>query len=578
MTDRVRPGVIATKAVNQYRRRDAFAYLGLRQLLKGVVARSDDWANQIAVDQVIRRSTPSYFVSEHFKERDAGGRDVFRKIVVPGPLEILAEVSLLTACAGLRELEPHESVFTYRLSNPSDRSGVYKNYMDGLRARHRAIEMACSSSPNSVVRFLDLKKFYPSIRSKDIKAAWRKHAGGLSAIHKLLGERLIDDHGRNSVDGSRGLLTGPMFSHFMANLVMRDVDEWASKELGVHYFRYVDDIALVGERSGVASATSKLAERLKTLDLTLHDEHSAKTMEVDALTWLDGKSDFEHDFGNLTWGRFISDIKSFLTLNPDKSQRLASALADAGARLPVLDYSIAVKEARHAESFYGRARRAFFRATTAALTVESIADAGRRLRAKMESELQPMLDQLPATTGFARKRLIPKLRFRIGRLAYLSEESVLESFADAASGVEELVLQREVIRATATGDLSQIVAMGANAMQAAAQPLTAGAQNVSLTADALTSVELQAIAVAALNGVTISGKNAVISDDGILDLSRGVRIKELKKSAQSFISEVAFLAGTEGGHGSLLSDAFDEDERLTFDAVERFEESAPRVI
>jgi hypothetical protein len=369
-----------------------------------------------------------------------------------------------------------------------------------------------------------------------------------------------------------------MFSHFIANLVMRDFDEWASKDLGVRYFRYVDDITLVGDRSDVAAATSKLAERLKVLALTLHDENSAKTMEVDAMTWLDGKSDFEHDFGNLTWGRFVSDIKSFLTLNPDKSERLAHALAEAGARLPVLDYSMAVREARHAESFYDRAKRAVFRVTTAALTVDSIADAGRRLRSKMESELQPLLNQLPGATGFARKRLIPKLRFRIGRLAYLSEEPVLESFTDAASGVEELVLQREVIKATVTGDLRHLVAMGANAMQAAVQPLTVGGHKISLIADPLTSVELQAVAVAALNGVTISGKHVQASDEGILDLSRGVRIGELKKSGQSFISEVAFLTGSDGGHLDLLSGAFDEDERLTFDAVERFEESAPRVI
>lgn len=578
MTDRGRPGVIATKAVNQYRQRDAFAYLGLRQLLKGAVARADDWANQIAVDQVIRRSAPSYFISDHFKERDGAGKDHFRKIVVPGPLEILAEVSLLTACAGRSELEPHNSVFTYRLSDQTDRSGVYRNYMEGLRARHRAIELACSNRPSSIVRFLDLKKFYPSIRSDDIKAAWRKHAKVLSGNHQILGERIIEDHAKLSIDGSRGLLTGPMFSHFIANLVMRDFDEWASEELGVRYFRYVDDITLVGERSEVDSATRRLEEKLKSLELKMHDENSAKTMEVDALTWLDGKSDFEHNFGDLTWGRFISDIKTFLTLNPDKAESLAGTLADVGARLPVLNYSIAIREARYAESFYARAKRALFRVTASALTVDKIAEAARQLRRKMESELQPMLDELPGAKGFARKRLIPKLRFRIGRLAYLSDEPVLESFADASSGVEELVMQREVIKATVTGDLSHILGMGVNAVQAAVQPLTVGERHVFLSADELTSVELQGAAVAALNGVFLSGEQGNVSDMGILDLSRGVRIKELKRSSYAFISEVAYLAGSEGGHADLLSTAFDEDERLTFDAVERFEESAPRAI
>lgn len=261
MIDFTRPGVIATKAINQYRRRDVFAYLGLRHLLKGLVARSDDWASKVAVDQVIRRSESSYFVSDHFKERDATGRDQFRKIVVPGPIEIMAEVALLTHCAGSRAFDPHSSVFTYHLADASDRSGVYRNYMDGLRARHRAIEAACTASPGSVVRFLDLKRFYPSITSRDVSAAWRRYAHALPHAYRDLGERLIQDHARCSVDGSRGLLTGPMLSHFLANLVMRETDEWASSSLGVRYFRYVDDITLVGDRAKVATAAKKIAER-----------------------------------------------------------------------------------------------------------------------------------------------------------------------------------------------------------------------------------------------------------------------------------------------------------------------------
>lgn len=111
MTDSSRSGLIATKAVNQYRKRDAFAYLGLRQLLKGSVARSDQWACSVAIDQVIRRGSLSYYVSEHFKDRDSSGKNNFRKIVVPGPVEILAEAALLSECAKYDDFSLHGSVF-----------------------------------------------------------------------------------------------------------------------------------------------------------------------------------------------------------------------------------------------------------------------------------------------------------------------------------------------------------------------------------------------------------------------------------------------------------------------------------
>jgi hypothetical protein len=41
----LRPGILAVRAVNQYRRREVFAYLGLRYYLENTAARSDTWIN-----------------------------------------------------------------------------------------------------------------------------------------------------------------------------------------------------------------------------------------------------------------------------------------------------------------------------------------------------------------------------------------------------------------------------------------------------------------------------------------------------------------------------------------------------
>lgn len=576
MIDHVRPGILATKAVNQYRARDAFAYLGLRQLMKGSVARADEWARTVAVDQVIRRSVPSYFVSEHFKERDKSGRLNFRKIAVPGPVEIMAETVLLAECAKHEALATHSSVFTYRLSSPSDRSGIFSNYMVGLRARHRVIEAECIRRPDAVVKFIDIRRFYPSIRTSDLQFAWRKFSLVLGKRDRELGERLISDHQSFVVDDSRGLLTGPMYSHFLANLVMKDFDEWAASEVGIKYIRYVDDITLIGGALEVRNAQMRIAERLKALGLELHGEDSAKTVEVSAVDWLVGKSDFEHDFGDITWGRFVSDLKSFLTISPDKAEELSFALADDGGRLPIFDYSLAVREAKHAASFVERAKKAWFRFSVSGLTVQSIVKTASILKRKMESEVEPMLAELHGSDGFMRKRLVPKLRFRIGRLAYLSEESVLKSFSDAAAGIEELDLQKEAIGATVSGDISSVVSMGSNAVQAAIQPLKASGKAVFVKLHEPGEVEMQGLATAVLNGVDVDIANPQIEYSDMLKLSMGNDVRDLRKSSSGFIAEVAFLAGNDGSHLSILSQAFDEDELISLDAVERFQESAPR--
>jgi hypothetical protein len=57
-----------------------------------------------------------------------------------------------------------------------------------------------------------------------------------------------------------GILTGPMFSHLLGNLVLRELDEECSKSLPARYFRYVDDITLVGDADAVARSQDILHE------------------------------------------------------------------------------------------------------------------------------------------------------------------------------------------------------------------------------------------------------------------------------------------------------------------------------
>src|SRR5690606_18750587 len=104
----------------------------------------------------------------------------------------------------------------------------------------QAIASRCAaSSASDVVRYVDIRRFYPSIRSTDAARAWAAASSVLPRNFAELGDRLLVDHMSASDKSSRGILTGPMFSHLIANLVMREIDEWASDSLNVAYFRYV---------------------------------------------------------------------------------------------------------------------------------------------------------------------------------------------------------------------------------------------------------------------------------------------------------------------------------------------------
>lgn len=79
----LRPGILAVRAVNQYRRRDVLTYLGLRYYLNNAAARTDQWAKQIAPDIVMTRTDSPYFHALHFKEITQNGKVEHRQIILP---------------------------------------------------------------------------------------------------------------------------------------------------------------------------------------------------------------------------------------------------------------------------------------------------------------------------------------------------------------------------------------------------------------------------------------------------------------------------------------------------------------
>ena len=307
----IRAGTLSVRAINQYRRRDVLAYLGLRYYLANSAARSDRWATEIAPSLVLRRTKPAYLTVQHFKDVDALGAVVHRELFLPGPNEALAEAALLGVCSAAgKKFVPADSVYSYRLANGRDVSGIYQHYMYGLRERHAAIAQACRHSPDHKVVFLDLRRFYPSISIRRAESVWSRACKESSMPTQWvdLGAKLLHDQGAFAANGNRHLLTGPMFSHLIGNLMLQNIDE-SMATAPARYFRYVDDITLVGSDAEITGSLKKLRPLLEDVERDLHDQDSPKSMTVSTKDWLRGEQDFEGDHRRVSWMTFIGDLK-----------------------------------------------------------------------------------------------------------------------------------------------------------------------------------------------------------------------------------------------------------------------------
>lgn len=381
---------------------------------------------------------------------------------------------------------------------------------------------------------------------------------------------MLEDHAGASQSNDGHLLTGPMFSHLVGNLLLRHVDQVMAK-LPVRYFRYVDDITLVGSRADLDRAVSLLKLHLDKLDLAMHGPESPKSLAVSAKTWLQGEHDFAESKQGVTWMTLVGDLKRLLVLRPELRSLLVEEFASNGIRMPVPDYSAATAERGYRVRLAELLRAPWFRRVFRPPSVQDLVRQALTLRRQYHDEAIDLLESINSADAFVIKRVLPKLRYRFGRLAYVGQPAQLAALGAAADRIPALRFQGAVAKSIAHGDLSEVIAYGVNAAQAAAQPLRMQSAAISIGDPRSVRGAEQALAVLKMNGLCVESKGSINVEDELLRLAADGSDHALMRSTDPYIREVACLHGVTGGprHAHILSTAFDRAEEITLDAIEQ---------
>lgn len=565
---------LAIKALNQYRKRDIFSYLGLRYYLYAKSSSDDRWINEICTRLLGSAKGMSYLRTHHFKCLSEEGIE-HRDIYLPSPNEILAEVALISEISKYESFKPKPYVYSYRYTDSSEKNGVFQAYFNGFKERHLHVADACRKIENGVVFYTDIKKFYPSIRSDDAISAWKRACKEAKVREQYLqlGLKILDRHRMVCVEDGvgNGLLTGPIFSHVIANLLLSDIDVLMHEVTGGNYWRYVDDVIFVGVYDDIINWRQKLASKLEELDLLLHD--GEKDFQVESYEWLKGEEDFSQSFG-ASWVSLVADVKRFMLANPSKLNDLKNAFRDAHIRIPVLDYSNIANESTYLERFQDWLRKyKWAKRSVREITVESIVLQARKCESEFYNELDIFLTGVSGLSVFERKRIVPKIRYLSGRLLYLASRERLSKLSIRLSAFSELELISETMHAVATRNVSKIVLMGTNATHIASQLMKVEGGKVALDNELVDSRVLgQSLAVLELNGLA---HNFVNVKDDLRKLALAENIKELMVSENGFIRELSCLHGVSSSrHEGMLETSFDRDEELALDVLNQLQSSS----
>lgn len=565
---------LAVKALNQYRRRDIFPYLGLRYYLDSSTGKQNRWINMVCTRLTTDAEQPSYLKTYHFKDF-SNGKFVHRDIYLPAPNEILSETALISEISKHKPFNPKPYVYSYRFSKENEKSGVFRPYFNGFKERHKHIADACRSIEDGVVLYTDIKRFYPSIKSADARIAWERSCDNsdIDDNYRNLGREILKKHETVSLnDGTgHGVLTGPLFSHVIANLLLDQIDAKMHEISKGKYWRYVDDVVLVGTYDEVSKWRELLEAQFYELNLELHD--GDKDFQVSCKDWLEGENDFDNTFG-IEWVALVSDVKRFLLANPSKAYKLQKSFKDNHIRIPVVDYTNVVKESTYLQRFQDW-RRKYKWATNAvkSITIEKLLSQAKKCEKDFMLKLDHLLTKVEPASIYEEKRLTPKLRYLAGRLLYLSSRQELAELYLRLEARSELYLIAKTMEAVATRDISHVLHMGVNATHAAAQLLRIDQEKITISREIETSsVFEQSLAVLEINGIEHDFK---CDKTDLISLALAENISELMNSPNGFIKEFACLHGVlPSRHQKTLDSSFDRDEELALDVLNQLQESS----
>jgi len=569
-------GLIAIKAINQYRRRDILPYLGLRYYLMNSSAKRDRWIQEVAPYLVLSGRQTSYFKTYHFKGVNEEGGFVHRIIDVPGPNEALGEIALLTECSKHLSFVSHDFVYSYRFAPAASTDGVFEYYFDGYKSRHKAIAASCHDATCQEVFCTDIIKFYPSILPEVAFSSWDKtcRKSNISDKWFKLGNKILENHSDKGVHDSTSkcLLTGPFFSHLIANLALHEIDSKMNSVTNKRYWRYVDDIAMCGTSEEICRWSDILESSINDLGLCLHN--GDKKFTVETCKWLRTENDFDDDIGIL-WMSLIANVKRFLLANLDKLEELKKVFLDCDIRIPIQNYSLNMYESTVLEKILNWYKNnKWARRTTNSITIQGLVKSAIEARAYYKNLIACSLDSIDSLDSFDRKRIFSKIRYCSGRLIVLDSRESLIQLSEAIKKYPELYFLSEIMKAIGCRDVSVIARMGTNAAQAVAQLLSLSRETVQMHVDDLDEISDQVLSILVLNGVNV--EQNIKSSSPLYNFATENNLRELMISSDLFIRELSCLHGVSDSnfHRKIFDTAFDKNEVLAIDVINQLQPSS----
>lgn len=192
--------------------------------------------------------------------------DNIRPMCWATPWDSIVSLAVLNVIGPIIDSTFNDKSYGNRLSHGPKADGqIFKDWRKQNRIREIRREGFSEYGEEYYYIITDIKRFYEFVRHDRLMLLLRKHFNDqkvLELVQQFLEAEWLHNGGKisrsksNEVNCLLGLPQGPVFSSFLANLYLNDIDYWLEGKC-VDFIRYVDDFALLFENSEDAKRTFK---------------------------------------------------------------------------------------------------------------------------------------------------------------------------------------------------------------------------------------------------------------------------------------------------------------------------------
>ena len=452
---------IALRSLNQVKTLNPIMYISIRCFFEDFSTSSA--GNGLFSDFIERklkvRKDWSTKQNKLFKEKE-GTNFIYRDILSLSTFGIICESYLLRVISQQNCIENKDFVYSYSLPQHVNSTRNFKYYFNGFKKRNENVHVMLKSDNNLIAVVLDLTKFYPSINKENVKELFFKEIKNNSEDNTLnIVENLTNSILEQSING---VPIGLDLSHLMAQVYLSNFDKILSTKYPKKYFRYVDDIIILCDKSDKDNVIEYVSSQLPS-ELTIN-----KT-KTDALTledWSLLNSNNDSKEGNLY--EVLNYITAYISMHPSRIESLENEIKSLGYNIPLSrikkqakskGFMSYIKSLMKNDKRYGTFEIYF---TKNDFIVQQLINLQKFYRIKLKKLFELNYDD---TNSAENRSNTQQLKYIVNQLLYLSSTEELERIKDALPNTEKFEDTKEVINALSSKNLTNAIQYGGKVVQ-----------------------------------------------------------------------------------------------------------------